>query len=90
MMPPHQSAVSTLTQEVLTDPDLAMMTSSAVCFRSVCQAWIEGAPPVRPGDLMQTLGNESGISQSAVSRRLIHSIRQRCSDLRRYWSRLAL
>jgi len=24
MMPPHQSAVSTLTQEVLTDPDLAM------------------------------------------------------------------
>ena len=26
MMPPHQSAVFTLTQEVLTDPDLAMMT----------------------------------------------------------------
>ena len=28
MMPPHQSAVSTLTQEVLTDPDLAIHTEA--------------------------------------------------------------
>ena len=35
MMPPHQSAVSTLTQEVLTDPDLAMMTHPIHCLLQV-------------------------------------------------------